>query len=180
MTKKLKVQITYLEQRTRPALPPAPSPPGKIAILRAEKPPLHFYRYLYDVVGGPYNWVSRKRMDDETLTSIIHDPATHLYILYVEGVPAGLAEIDATSPQNVEIKFFGLTPDYTGRRLGRYFLTQAINLAWSLGPERVMLETCTLDHPAALPLYQKLGFSVFDQKQGEVELMDSPASAETV
>jgi ribosomal protein S18 acetylase RimI-like enzyme len=76
-----------------------------------------------------------------------------------------------------DIKFFGLGPEFIGKRIGRYFLTQSLSLAWSLDPKRVQLETCTLDHPAALSLYQKLGFTVFDQRKGQVELIEAAASA---
>ena len=172
MPKKIDVLITYLEQTERPAPAQASVPAGKLAILRAQHAPVHFYRYIHEKVGDPHKWVSRKIMDDEAIAKIIHDPNVYLYIFYVDGVPAGLAEIDAREAKIAEIKFFGLVPDFVGRGLGRYFLSHAIDLAWSLHPERVRLETCTLDHPAALPLYQKLGFTVFDQRKGQVELPD--------
>jgi hypothetical protein len=35
----------------------------------------------------------------------------------------------------------------------------------------VTVQTCTLDHPAALPLYQKLGFSPVGQKKEIVRPM---------
>jgi len=171
MTQKIDVMITYLEQIQRPNYSTQARPPGKLAILRAENPPVHFYRYLYQQVGDPHNWVSRTIMNDETLSEIIHDHDVYIYVLYVGGVPAGLAEIDARNRKIVELKFFGLVPDYTGRGFGRYFLAQAVDLAWSLAPEKVILETCSLDHPAALPLYQKFGFTVSDQRKGQVELL---------
>ena len=136
---------------------------------------MHFYRYLYRLVGDPYHWVSRRRLSDGELATIVSDPAVYLYVLYVCGAPAGFAEIDFRTQKTAEIKFFGLAPDYLGRGLGRYFLIQTLELAWDLGPKRVKLETCTLDHPAALPLYQKLGFTVFDQRKGEVELIEEDA-----
>jgi len=176
--KSVEVTITYLEQTERPLLQQAPHPPRKLAILRAENPPIHFYRYMYRLVGDPYNWVSRNRLDDDALVAIIHDPNVYIYVLYVEGVPGGFAEVDARGASDHEIKFFGLTPDFTGAGLGRYFLTNIIDLAWSHGPKRLLLETCTLDHPAALPLYQRLGFRVFDRKKGFIDLIepsDAPA-----
>ena len=172
MGRRLDVVITYLEQRARPVLPSPARPPVKVAILRAERAPAHFYRYIYGTIGDPYKWVSRKRMADDELLEIIHDPNVHLYIFYVAGVPAGMAEVDNRDKAATEIKFFGLAPEYVGRGFGRYFLTNVIDLAWALAPKSVRLETCTLDHPAALPLYQKLGFTVFDQKMGQVELLD--------
>jgi len=170
--RKIDVSITYLEQTQRPVMRPVGRPPLKIAILRVEDPPVHFYRYLYRLIGDPYHWMSRRRLSDERLAAIIKDPNVHVYVLYVAGAPAGLAEIDARNAETAEIKFFGLAQDFHGKGLGRFFLSNAIELAWALNPKRVRLETCTLDHPAALPLYQKMGFTVFDQKKGQVELID--------
>ena len=169
----VEVTITYLEQSERPNLPQAVRPPRmKVALLRAEHAPVHFYRYLYRLVGDPYHWVSRRRMDDGEIAEIIHHPDVYLYILYVDGAPAGMAEIDARKPDASDLKFFGLAPDFTGRGLGRYFFSNIIDLAWSHAPKKLRLETCTLDHPAALPLYQKTGFGVTDRRKGVVELMD--------
>ena len=176
MNKRLDVTITYLEQRARPAIALAPRPPGKTALLRAENPPTHFYRYLYAVVGEPWKWVSRKRINDAELARILNDSRVYLYVLYVGGAPAGFAEVDFRDRKTADIRFFGLAPEYIGRRLGRYFLSNVVDLAWALAPERVQLETCTLDHPAALPLYQKLGFSVYDQRKGVVELTEDEFS----
>ena len=170
--KRVPVTITYLEQHAQPVLRTPARPRGKIAILRVEKPPLHFYRYLYRLVGDPWKWVSRRRLDDAALAEIIHDPSVYVYVLYVNGAPGGFVEIDNRDQESAELKFFGLSPDFTGRGLGPYFLTNAIDLAWALSPKKLRLETCTLDHPAALPLYQKMGFRVFDRREGEVELID--------
>jgi GNAT superfamily N-acetyltransferase len=173
MTTRADVVITYLRQCERPRFSPQPKPPGKLSILRAEHPPVHFYRYLYDLVGRPWNWVTRKKLSDADLSAIIHDPRTHLYVLYVGGVPAGMSEIDAMRPPVTEIRFFGLAPDFISKGYGRYFLSNAIELAWATNPSEVRIETCTLDHPAALPLYQKFGFTVFDQQKGVIEIADA-------
>ena len=57
----------------------------------------------------------------------------------------------------------------TGLGLGRWFLGAAIEAAWATGPKQIVVQTCTLDHPAALPLYQKLGFSPVGQVKEAVE-----------
>ncbi len=166
---RIAVTITYLEQTARPVLPKSPAPKRKTALMRVENPPLHFYRYLYDLIGAPYNWISRRKLNDAALAAIIHHPDVYLYILYVDGAPAGMAEIDARDGAAHELKFFGLAPDFVGAGLGRFFLTNVLDLAWSRGPKILKLETCTLDHPAALPFYQKLGFSVVGRREGVVE-----------
>jgi GNAT superfamily N-acetyltransferase len=172
MARQADVTITFLRQRTRPAYAPQPRPPGKLAILRAEHPPTHFYRYLYDLIGRNWHWTSRRKLTDPDLAAIIKDPRVHLYVLHVDGVPAGMAEIDATTAPVVEIRFFGLAPDFIGRGLSRFFFANAVDLAWSLNPDEVRIETCTLDHPAALALYQKFGFDVFDQRRGRADLVE--------
>ena len=175
MATKIDVTITYLEQRARPDYSQIAKPPGRLAILRAHAPPAHYYRYLYGLIGDPHKWVSRKRLDDEALIAIIQNPDVHIHILYDGGVPTGFSEFDRRDPDDVEIKFFGLAPEATGKGYGKWFLAQTLELAWQYGPSRVRLETCSLDHPAALPLYQKMGFTVFDQRAGVVDLGDASA-----
>ncbi len=140
--------------------------------MRVEHCPVHFYRYLYNLIGAPYNWISRRKLSDDDLAAIIHHRDVYLYVLYVDGAPAGMAEIDARNAETHELKFFGLAPGFVGGGLGRFFLTNVIDLAWSRTPKTLQLETCTLDHPAALPFYQKLGFSVTDRRSGIVELLE--------
>ncbi len=173
MLKTVDVTITYLEQTARSTSPPQARPPGKTALMRAENPPLHYYRYLFDRVGKPYHWASRRYMPDDDLRAIVHDPDVYFYVLYFSGVPCGIGEVDARPDVHdagtVEIKFFGLMQDFIGRGLGRWFLYNVIDLAWARDPRRVILETCTADHPAALPLYQKMGFTVYSQDTGIIE-----------
>ena len=54
-------------------------------------------------------------------------------------------------------------PDFIGQGLGKWFLQWTIDKAWSYSPQRIWLHTCTLDHPAALPMYKKAGFEVFKE-----------------
>src|ERR1700748_676135 len=84
----------FRERRAKPTALPPPQPKGKIAFLKSEKPPAHFYRYLYDTIGEAYVWVDRKKLSREALTTLIQDPKNALYVLYAEGTPAGMAELD--------------------------------------------------------------------------------------
>ena len=98
------------------------------------------------------------------LAAILTDPAVEVYVLYVEGTPAGYAEIDRRDPKAVDLAYFGLLPEFTGKGLGPYLLSAALDIAWSSDPERVTVNTCTLDHPKALPLYQRFGFQPIRQE----------------
>ena len=165
---KAETTITYLEMLHAPKPGASPILNG-VHILRAKQTPIHFYRYLYDAVGGDYAWIDRKRLTDDELSKIIHAETTEVYVLYADGCPAGYAELDFAKPADVELVFFGLLSGFGGRGLGRYFLMETIRMVWSRGVERFHVETCTLDHPAALPLYQKCGFAAYKQ---ETEIRD--------
>jgi GNAT superfamily N-acetyltransferase len=116
-------------------------------------------------VGEAWLWYERRAMDDKALEAVIHDEGVEIYVLYVEGGPAGFAELDRRQEPDIELAYFGLVPEYIGRGLSDYLLSAAIDTAWSYEPKRVWLHTNTLDHPRALPLYQRLGFKPYRQEQ---------------
>jgi GNAT superfamily N-acetyltransferase len=154
----LATTVTYLEL-SPPGPRREPLPLGQnIALMRALKPSLHFYRYLMFRTGKPWNWVYRLRMPDAELETIIHADTTNIHVLYLEGAPAGFFEIDRSTSGESNIAYFGLMMHAAGRGLGRWFLSEAIHSALYDKPEKVTVNTCTLDHKAALPLYQKMGF----------------------
>src|SRR2546423_6478984 len=108
--------------KARPARFPPPHPREWILLLRARHPPVHFYRYLYDAVGREYHWVDRKKLSDSQLKALLSEERIELYVLYVDGCPAGMAELDFRDAAVANIAYFGLIPEYVGRRLGYFFL----------------------------------------------------------
>ncbi|MCP5081647.1 MAG: GNAT family N-acetyltransferase [Alphaproteobacteria bacterium] len=159
--------VTYLQMFAEPLLN-VPPPAQKIALMKAEKPPVHYTRYLYGTVGADYMWVDQMRISDADLAATVQDDKYETYVLMCDGCPAGYFELDCRQMPEIELAYFGLVPEYAGRGLGKYLLAQAIKIAWSHNPERLHVETCTLDHPAALPLYQKCGFTPYAQKDKEM------------
>jgi len=153
----LEVTVTYLEMRTRPRRHQH-NLHRTVALLRAERPPIHFYRYLYETVGAPWLWYERRQLDDEALAAIVHDENVEVFVLYADGSPAGFAELDCRQMPDVELTYCGLVPDFIGEGLGLYLIDHAVELAWQHEPERVWVHTCTLDHPRALLVYQRAGF----------------------
>jgi ribosomal protein S18 acetylase RimI-like enzyme len=120
--------------------------------------PVSFFRYLYTEVGRAHHWTDRLGWSEETVRRHLDNPAISLWLLSWEGAPAGYFELRKEGDEAVEIAYFGLLPEYVGRGWGKFLLTEAVRTAWSLGPTRVWLHTCTLDHPAALPNYLRRGF----------------------
>lgn len=158
------VTVFYLEMLA-PDSRAIPAPRDGLTILHAQSPSVPYYRSLYDAVGRDYHWLSRRKMSDEELSAIIGDPRDELHVLHVAGAPAGFAELDRRRANDVELVQFGLIPRFHGHGLGKWFLQWTLDKAWSYQPRRVWLHTCTLDHPAALPIYKNAGFVQYDERR---------------
>lgn len=63
--------------------------------------------------------------------------------MYVDGVPAGYVELDNRT-QDIELNYFGLMPEFIGKKIGGYLLQWAIDKAWSYHPKRFWVNTCSL------------------------------------
>jgi len=169
--KRIPTVVTFLEMDRKPSALPPPQPKDKIAILRAANPPVHFYRYLYDTIGADYFWVDRKKKSDAEIAAILNASTLELYVLYVDGCPAGMAELDFADAAIAQLAYFGLMPQYVGRRLGYFFLYQAAKICWARPISKLRVNTCTLDHPRALPLYQRVGFTPYSREERFIELL---------
>ena len=157
--------VTYLEMLERPVGRRVAVPFDKIALMRAENCTVSFYRYMYDTVGRPWLWFERRLLNDMTLSALLTKPTIEIFVLYVRGVPAGFFELDTAAARHTKLCYFGLIPDFIGRRLGPYLLQAAIDQAWSRPLDRFWLHTSTFDHPKALSVYQQAGFVVYDRRR---------------
>jgi GNAT superfamily N-acetyltransferase len=141
---------------------------------RLEECPVSFFRYLYAEVGRAYHWTDRLSWTDQQVQEHVADPGVSLWLLTSGAAPAGYFELHSGNDRSVEIAYFGLLPEFVGRGWGGYLLTQAVETAWAMQPDRVWLHTCTLDHPAALPNYLRRGFHPVREEVYTTEL-PSPA-----
>ena len=122
------------------------------------------YRKLNKLVGGDLGWVDRQIMGDEDLHRIIGHPNVKIFVLYIGDEQAGFAELDNRTKGEVHLEYFGLAPDFRGKGLGKIFLNWAITEAWKTKPEKLMLNTCEIDDPKALPIYLKAGFQLVAER----------------
>ncbi len=151
------VEVTFLRMDRPPEGPRPPSPPGA-AVVAAERCTVGFYRYLYDGVGRHHVWWLRRTLADEQLAGILGDPANSVHVLMQHGEPAGFYELDRRNRPVVNLSYFGLLPHALGRGMGRALLRHATENAWTGGTRAVTVNTCTADHPRALPNYLAAGF----------------------
>lgn len=185
------VTTYYLEMTGPEQLRPARPPAQPFTVRRAQLPFPALNRFFYTEVGRAHSWTDRLRWSDEEWLERLERPEMQTWIGYVRETPAGYFELDrqpdvrdkrkgpedAVPPphgpgrgrsapfDSVELAYFGLLPPFIGRGVGGALLTEAISRAWALNPQRVWVHTCTLDHPAALPNYQKRGFRIYDQER---------------
>lgn len=151
--------VTFLRMEARPSRS-RPSPPALkgLALLRAEAPPLHFFRYLYDMVGRDYEWTDMHALSDRDLAGFVRDEAVTLYVAMMSGWPAGFAMLDFRDRPVCDLSYFGVAPEAMGKGLGDWLLGEVAHMAWDQGAGALTVNTCSLDHPRAFALYQKWGF----------------------
>ena len=100
---KLEMIVTYLQMRSRPAGLALPQRAEALSVVRARRPTLSFYRYLYNTVGADWMWYERNQLADRDLAAIIQDAHVGVYVMNIGGVPAGFVELDRRREDEVEI-----------------------------------------------------------------------------
>ena len=171
----MRVVRTYL-RLDRPAGPPPGAPDlGALALDRLARPSAAAYRALYAAVGAAYRWHDRDAWSDARLQAHLDAPGVSVTVLRDRGEVAGYYELayrgssaTADGAAEVELLYFGLRDRWLGRGLGRRLLEAAIADAWRADARTLVLNTCTLDHAAALPNYLARGFRVTGEETYEV------------
>src|SRR3546814_17100594 len=97
-------------------------------------------------------------MSDAELAGILADDRVEVFVLHVDGTPAGYFELDRRDQPGgtggtIDLAYFGLMAHCVGRGLGRTLIHAAIEQASTFAPERLPGKPNTMDHPTAPPLY---------------------------
>jgi len=165
------VRRTYLELRSLEELRPGrlPSEPVELRHRVPIGPVDHLE--LYTLVGERWLWRDRLAWSGEELQRYLDNPDVHVWSAHVRGHTAGYFELRRHPDRIVEVMYFGLAPAFIVRGLGGWLLTRAAEEAFALDASRVILNTCTLDAPQALPNYLARGFTIVREDQ---YLLDVP------
>jgi GNAT superfamily N-acetyltransferase len=118
-------------------------------------------RFLYEYVGGDWRWTDRLVWTPEQWRDYAAADNLRTFVAYRQGSIAGYYELQRQDAGSVEIRVFGVTPEFIEQGCGRLLLDTAIENAFAWGARRVWLHTCTYDHPNALNNYLKSGFKIF-------------------
>lgn len=164
------VTRTHLELRVATALRPARIPSSDVTLERRRPIRATEYRALYALVGARWLWRDRNAWTDDELDAYLAARNIHVWVMRTHDDVAGYFELQHHPSGAVEVMYFGLAAPYIGRGLGGWMLTRAVEEAFALGATRVMLNTCTLDAPQALPNYLARGFTITREEQYSVDV----------
>lgn len=158
----LPVHRWYL--RRMAAVVPSHAQMTSFALHSCAMPPVAYYRFLYDTVGKDWLWYEMRLRSDSDIEARLAKTGNSLTVAFQKGTPIGFFELDNSQPNTVELAYFGLMPWSLGQGFGPALLCCALAQA-KAAENDVTVNTCSLDHPKALLLYQKNGFMIERQVQ---------------
>ena len=155
----LKYRITYLEMYKRPNFTYPNCPIKNITLIESKNVPIWYFLSLYKAVGEKYEWTDMLKQKEVKTIEFLNNSNVLFFSLLLSGVPAGFFILDYRFYKKCDITFIGLTENNIGIGLGKFLFKTAILSAWDTKKIKLLsVNTCSLDHKSALPLYQKLGF----------------------
>lgn len=165
MSHAVEVIVTHLEMRDPQALRRADVTPAGVRIERiADADAPAWARRCYREIGGPWHWTDRAAHDDATWRELLDEERGEVWVARRGAALIGYFQL-AHHGDVVELRYFGLVPEAIGQGIGGWLLSRAVECAWSGNPARIVLNTCTLDNPAALPNYLRRGFTVVREER---------------
>ncbi|MEM6609192.1 MAG: GNAT family N-acetyltransferase [Pseudomonadota bacterium] len=154
---KVPYTITFLEMTEAPEFR-APDLPDGFDLIHAEDAPVWYFLALYRAVGRDWEWQDRLIEPEVDVAKFAEHPKVEIWTLLSKGWPRGFFVLDFRQANVCDLAYFGLVPEAVGRGVGKTLLQRAVTQAWRTGINRLTVNTCTLDHPRALGLYQTMGF----------------------
>ena len=164
------VRRTYLELRSLEELRPGRVPAEPVELIFRRPIASEDYLELYTLVGERWLWRDRLAWTTDELQRYLANPDVHVWSARVRDRTAGYFELRRHPDRTVEVMYFGLAPAFIGRGIGGWLLTRTAEEAFGLGASRVILNTCTLDAPQALPNYIARGFTIVREDQYLLEV----------
>ena len=161
------VVVTFLRM-DRPPAEAAPALPPGLRVLPEPYCTVETYRSLYNPIGAAHVWWLRRAMPDYQLAALLRNPAISIHVLRdAQDRAHGFYELDTLPWPSVNLSYFGLMPHAVGHGMGFAFLRHAVDEVWRRGARVMTVNTCTADHPRALPTYLRAGFRVLREQSEE-------------
>jgi len=160
----MKITTYYLEMNSPEELIEKNDSRG-FAIVEARINEFRFNKFLYQLIGGPWEWVDKLSLSDAEWETYVNNPDLRTWVAYYEGTIAGYFELNTNKSGDTEIAYFGLSSNFIGKGFGGYLLSKAISSAWEIPKtKRVWVHTCSLDHNSALSNYKARGLKLYKEE----------------
>ena len=160
-----KIYRSYLEIKSLGELKEVNKPSENYFIELADPKDFQLNKFFYKNIGKNCNWVDRLIWTELDWTKYISDEKLSTYILKNKNEMAGYFELLFNKEtKEVEIAYFGILAEYFGNKLGGYLLSEAIKKSFNLNCQKVLVHTCSLDHPNALLNYISRGMKIYKKE----------------
>ena len=167
----IEVTTTYLEMLSPEAFKPKEGFIQKVNIIEIENEQF-VNMMLFCGVGLPWKWYSRLQWGQQQWDNYFTNEKSTLFLGMQGKSIIGYIELLHHQDSSIEIKFFGLLPEWVGSGLGGMLLSHAVRQAWSFQPDRLWVHTCTLDGPGAMQNYLSRGFSIYNEETIQEDVPD--------
>ena len=160
------IERNYLEIKSIDTLKESVSPEITHSIDLVDPIDFQINRFFYKNIGKKHRWVDRLIWSDVDWIKYVSNTKVETYILKINNNLAGYFElIIHTGIKEIEIAYFGLLEEYHNKKIGGYFLTEAIKKSFLKKEiKRVWVHTCTLDHKNALNNYLARGMTIYKKE----------------
>ncbi len=167
----MKINRYYLEINSLSNLNEVKSPDLNLTIEKVSPPNIEISKFFYKNIGKNHRWIDRLVWDNLKWTSYLENKNVHTYILKLKDDLVGYFEtVNDYSSKSSEIAYFGILDNYIGKKIGGFFLSEAIKICFDQHTKRVWVHTCTLDHNNALTNYKKRGMKIFKEESININI----------
>ena len=167
----MKVNRFYLEIKSLKSLNEVICPNEELILEKVSPPNIEINKFFYKNIGKKHRWVDRLIWDNLKWVSYIENKNVYTYILKLKDDLVGYFEIiNDENSKSTEIAYFGILENFIGKKIGGYFLSEAIKICFNNYSNRVWVHTCTLDHKNALKNYLKRGMKIFREETINLDL----------
>ena len=161
----MKVNRFYLEIKSLKSLNEVICPNQELILEKVSPPNIEINKFFYKNIGKKHRWVDRLIWDNLKWVTYIENNNVYTYILRLKDDLVGYFEIiNDENSKSAEIAYFGILENFIGKKIGGYFLSEAIKICFNNYSNRVWVHTCTLDHKNALKNYLKRGMKIFREE----------------
>ena len=163
---KKEIQRNYLEIKSLNELAEVSKSLDIYSVNFLDPPNFQLNKFFYKNIGKKHKWVDRLVWTEAQWIDYVSSKKVSTYILKFKSNLAGFFElISHEEKKEIEIAYFGLLEEYHNKKIGGYFLSEAIKQSFlKKNINRVWVHTCTLDHENALKNYIARGMRIYKKE----------------